>query len=229
MDKCGSKLVVVGEGEFAEIAYEYFTHDSPHRVVAFSAEKDYIKREQLFGLPVVPFEEIESRYPPAEHQTFVAITYTKLNRIRARLYRAVKDKGYSCVSYVSSRAFVWHDVVLGDNCFIFENNVIQYQARVGNNVILWSGNHIGHRSVIKDHCFISSHVVVSGYCEIGECCFVGVNCAIGNNVTVGRDCVLGAGAIVVKNTEAGRVYKGERDAEARASSFALFRLKEDAA
>jgi acetyltransferase-like isoleucine patch superfamily enzyme len=70
---------------------------------------------------------------------------------------------------------------------------------------------------------------VSGYCDIGESCFVGVNCAIGNNVTIGRDCVLGAGAVIVKNTEPGKVYKGERDAEARASSFALFRIREDAA
>jgi sugar O-acyltransferase (sialic acid O-acetyltransferase NeuD family) len=229
MDKNGSKVVLVGDGEFAEIAYQYLTHDSPHRVVAFSAEKNYIKREQLFGLPVVPFEEVERHYPPDEHQALVAITYTKLNRVRARLYRDVKSKRYSCISYVSSRAFVWHDVAVGDNCFIFENNVIQYQARIGNNVILWSGNHIGHRSVINDHCFISSHVVVSGYCEIGESCFVGVNCAIGNNVTIGRNCVLGAGAVVVKNTEPGQVYKGERNAEARTSSFALFRLTEDAA
>src|SRR5262249_53102522 len=216
--KNGSKLVIVGAGEFAEIAYEYFTHDSAHEVVAFSVDRDYIKDEQLFGLPVVPFDELEKRYPPREHLAFVAVTYTKLNRVRARLYRALKDKGYPCASYISSRAFLWHDVAVGDNCFIFENNVVQYRARIGNNVVLWSGNHIGHRSLIQDHCFISSHVVVSGYCDIGESCFLGVNCTIGNNVTIGRDCVLGAGAVIVKNTEPGKADKGERDAEARASS-----------
>ena len=33
------KIVIVGDGEFAEIACEYFTHDSPHEVVAFAVER----------------------------------------------------------------------------------------------------------------------------------------------------------------------------------------------
>ena len=50
------KLVIVGDSAFAEIAYEYFTHDSEYEVVAFAVEREFIKRESLFGLPVVPFE-----------------------------------------------------------------------------------------------------------------------------------------------------------------------------
>ena len=58
----------------------------------------------------------------------------------------MKAKGYAAATYVSSRAFVWHNVVLGDNVFIFESNVVQHHASIGNDVILWSGNHIGHRA-----------------------------------------------------------------------------------
>ena len=36
-----AKLVIIGAGEFAEIAYEYFTYDSPYEVVAFAVEKKY--------------------------------------------------------------------------------------------------------------------------------------------------------------------------------------------
>jgi len=222
-------LVIVGDGEFAEIAYEYFTHDSPHDVVAFAVETPFLKRDSLFGLPVVPFEDVETRYPPGDHGVFVAVTYTQLNRVRARLFHAAKAKGYRPATYVSSRAFVWRDVVLGENCFVFENNVIQYQAKIGDNVVLWSGNHIGHRSVVHDHCFISSHVVVSGYCEVGESCFLGVNCCIGDRVRIGRDCVIGAGAVLVKNAEEGKVYTGHREGPSRVSSLALFKVKEDAA
>jgi ssRNA-specific RNase YbeY (16S rRNA maturation enzyme) len=41
-------LIIVGIGEFAEIAYEYFTHDSPYNVVAFSAEKEYIDKKVIW-------------------------------------------------------------------------------------------------------------------------------------------------------------------------------------
>ena len=52
------KLVLVGDSAFAEVAYEYFTHDSEYEVVAFSVEREYLRREELFAVPVVPFEDL---------------------------------------------------------------------------------------------------------------------------------------------------------------------------
>ncbi len=226
MDPNKGQLVIIGDGEFAEIAYEYFTHDSRYEVVGFSVEKDYLKKEKLFGLPVVPFEQIENVYDPSRYNIFVAITFTQLNRVRARLYNEAKKKGFSAVSYVSSNAFVWRNVEIGENCFVFENNVIQYSVKIGNNVVLWSGNHVGHRSAIDDNCFISSHVVISGYCEIGKSCFFGVNSSIADHLKVAKDCIIGAGAVIVKDTEVGRVYVGNPARAAARSSYDAFGVKE---
>jgi sugar O-acyltransferase (sialic acid O-acetyltransferase NeuD family) len=226
MTSSGPQLVIVGDGEFAEIAYEYFTHDSPYTVAAFAVERPFLAKNSLNGLPVVPFEEVDRRYDPTVFDAFVAVTYTQLNRVRTRLYHDVKQKGYRTASYVSSRAFVWRNATIGENCFVFENNVIQYRAAVGNNCVLWSGNHVGHRAVIGDHCFISSHVVISGYCEIGESSFLGVNSCVADRVKIGRDCVIGAGSVIVANTEPGKVYKGDRDGPSRVSSLALFKVRE---
>lgn len=200
------KIVMVGAGNVADIAYELFTHDSPYEVVAFSVDRDFLKSDTKFGLPVVPFETVEEQYSPDEYGMFIAIGYTKLNHLRARFYRQAKEKGFSLVSYVSSEAFVWRNVEIGENCFILEGNVIQPFVKIGNNVMLWSGNHIGHCTVIKDHVYIASHVVVSGFVEIGEYCFVGVNATFADNVTVGKNCLIGAGAIILRNTKEGKVY-----------------------
>lgn len=227
MSDVEKKLVIVGDGETAGIAYEYFTYDSPHTVVAFSVEEAFLKQKELFGLPVVPLEQLEKLYDPAEHAAFVAISYTQLNRIRRNLYRTTKRKGFGLVTYVSSRAFVWRNVEIGENSFVFENNVLQYHVRVGNNVILWNGNHIGHRTVIEDNVYISSHVVISGYCRIGENCFMGVNSCVGDNVTIAKDCIIGAGAVVLKNTEAGRVYVGNPARPTEKSSFATFKVERE--
>jgi len=221
-----AQVVIVGDGETAELAYEYFTHDSPHEVVAFSVERAYAQKDKLFDLPVVHFEDMERLYPPADYKAFVAISYTKLNRVRARLYQATKRKGYECISYVSSRAFVWHNVRVGENCFIFENNVVQYAVRLGNNVVLWSGNHIGHQTVIHDNVFISSHVVVSGYCEVGANCFLGVNSSVADKIKIAPDCLIGMGAVIHKDTEARKVYVGN-PGKAIKDSFAVFGLAEE--
>lgn len=202
------KLVLIGAGEMAEIADEYFTHDSDYEVVAFSVERDYIRQPELNGKPVVAYEELETLYPPSEYTVFVAIPSSQLNALRTRFYLDAKEKGYRFATYVSSRAFVWRNAVVGENTFIFENNVIQPFVTIGNNCILWSGNHVGHRSVVKDHTFISSHVVISGYCEIGEYCFLGVNSTFNDHVKVADQCVIGSGALITKDTEANRVYVG---------------------
>ena len=228
MKGTSQRIVLVGDGEFAEIAYEYFTHDSPYEVSGFAAERRYLQREELFGLPVVAFEEMAERFPPDSHGTYVAVTNTQLNRVRTRLLREVKAQGYTPVSYVSSRAFVWHNVEIGENCFIFENNVLQHHVKVGNNCVLWSGNHVGHRTVIRDNVFITSHAVISGYCEIGENCFVGVNSTFADKVTVARDCIVGMASAVTRSlTEPGRVYLGSPAKPIERSAYDTFKVPED--
>jgi sugar O-acyltransferase (sialic acid O-acetyltransferase NeuD family) len=220
------RICIVGDGEFAEIACEYFTHDSDYEVAGFAVERAFRKKTELFGLPVVALEDVEQVFPPDTHDAFVAVAYGQLNRLRTRLYQAMKARGYTLATYVSSAAFVWRNVRLGDNCFIFEANVVQYSVRIGNNVVLWSGNHIGHQSVIEDNVFIASHAVVSGYCTIGENSFVGVNSSFRDHVTVGKDAVIGAGAVVVKDVAARQVVRGNPATPAAADSFAAFGVEE---
>ena len=216
------KLLIVGDGEFAEIACEYFTHDSDYEVAGFAVERDYLKRARLLDRPVVAFENVEEHFPPSEHAAFVAVPYTQLNRVRARLCEAARAKGYILATYVSSAAFVWRNVEIGQNCFIFENNVLQYSVRIGDNVVLWSGNHIGHRSVIEDNCFVASHVVISGYCHIGRNAFLGVNSTLRDQITIGRDAVVGAGAVVVKDVGERQVVRGNPAAPAGTDSHHVF-------
>jgi sugar O-acyltransferase (sialic acid O-acetyltransferase NeuD family) len=222
------KLIIIGDGEFAQIAYEYFSADSPYKVCGFCVEPDFLKQITLYDLPVVSLETIVDNFPPTDFDVFVAITYTQLNRLRTRLYTVLKEKGYSFATYISSRAFVWPTATIGENCFIFENNVIQHHVSIGNNVILWSGNHIGHRVTIKDHCFISSHVVVSGYATIGKRSFVGVNSTLIDYIKVGDDCFIGAACLINKDVKEKSLCTPEVSHQvSKISSLKFFKIKED--
>lgn len=201
-------IVIFGAGDFAEVAYFYLEKDSPYKVVAFTVDKNFIKEKELFSLPVIPFEEIESVFPPDKFKMFIAIAYSNGNKNRAEKYYEAKSKGYELISYINSKAVHWGDTKIGDNCFIFENQTIQPYVKIGNNVIIWSGNHIGHHSIIGDHCFISSHVVISGRAKIEPYCFLGVNSTIRDGITIARECVIGASSYVAKNTEEKGVYIG---------------------
>ena len=201
-------LIIVGDSAFAEVAFEYFTFDSGYDVVAFAVEAAFLRRDSLFEKPVVALEDVERRFPPEAHSFFAATVYTQSNRLRARLYETMKGKGYAPASYISPRAMVWRNAKIGEHCFIFENNVVQPFAEIGDDVILWSGNHIGHHSSVGSHCFISSHVVISGFVNVGEFTFMGVNATVGNNLNIGRKCTIGAGALILADVPDGRVIAG---------------------
>lgn len=211
-------LVVFGAGDIACLAHYYFSRDSPHRVVAFTVDRAFRRASTLLELPLVDFEDVATEFPPDRFAMFIAMSYAKLNTVRAEKYAAAKALGYQLVSYVSSRCTLLTDVPMGDNCFILEDNTIQPFAAIGSNVTLWSGNHIGHHCVIGDHCFVTSHVVVSGHVEVGPFCFLGVNATIRNGIRLGPRTLVGPGAAVMNDTEPDGVYLGARARKATQSS-----------
>jgi len=201
-------LVIFGSGDIAELAHYYFTRDSNYEVVAFTVDANHMKETYFCGLPLVAFEEVSDAFPMENNELFVALSYSKLNALRKEKFLASKARGYELASYISSRASVLNNGQIGKNCFILEDNTIQPFTRIGNNVTLWSGNHIGHHSTICDHTFIASHVVVSGGVNVGEQCFLGVNVTLRDHIRVGDRCVVGAGALLLSDAEPDGVYLG---------------------
>ena len=202
------KIVLFGMNDFAELAHYYLTNDSDYEVVAFSVNKEFIEGKKEFkGLPIVPFEEVENSYPPTDFDFFAPMSPKKMNQLREQIYYKIKAKGYSTISYISSKATIC-DNEIGDNCFILEDNTLQPFTKIGNNVVMWSGNHIGHHSEIKDHVMFTSHVVLSGHCIVENNCFLGVNATIRDGVTLKEGTLVAMSSSIIKNTEAWSVYLG---------------------
>jgi sugar O-acyltransferase (sialic acid O-acetyltransferase NeuD family) len=201
-----AKIILFGTGDIAQLAKFYFDSDSEHEVVAFTVNESYITATTFEDKPVIAFEGIEHTYPPTEYKMFIALSYAQMNKVREQKYNEAKVKGYELVSYISSKCTYLSQFKTGDNCFIFEDNTIQPFVKIGSNVTMWSGNHIGHHSIVESHNFISSHVVISGHCLIKSYSFLGVNSTIGHKVTIAEATLLGAGVVVTKDTLANGVY-----------------------
>ncbi|MCK6483136.1 MAG: acetyltransferase [Phycisphaerae bacterium] len=201
-----SQLLIFGAGDIARLACHYFSRDSEHGVVAFAVDASHRAADAFEGRPLIDWEDAPRRYPPDDFRVFVALSYARMNRTRAEKVAAARAAGYSLVSYVSSRCTYLADEPPGDNCFILEDNTIQPFVRIGENVTLWSGNHVGHDSVIGDHVFVSSHVVISGHVSIGPYCFLGVNATLRNGIALAPCTLVGAGAAVMQDTVEGGVY-----------------------
>ncbi|MFP3889653.1 acetyltransferase [uncultured Ralstonia sp.] len=221
MTQPSTPLIIFGAGQIAELAWFYFTHDSAYTPVAFTLDRAFMTDDHFHGLPVIPFDELAQHFRPDQVEVFVALSYAKVNALRAQKVAEVRNAGYRLASYVSSRATVFPGFQPGENSFILEDNTIQPFAHIGNNVTLWSGNHIGHHSVVEDNCFISSHVVISGGVRVGANTFIGVNSTIRDHVKIGARCVIGAGSLLLADAEADGVYMAPVTERSRVPSSRL--------
>ncbi len=214
-----NKLVIVGAGEFGEMAYHYFSEDSSYEVVAFAEEQKYRSRETLLGLPVVTYESINEIYPPDQFLLFVAITHVEQNQVRERIFCDAKSQGYSFANYISSRSYVSKTAELGENVFIFENATVQHRVHIETGSVIWCGVCVSHSSRIGSFSWIAPNATIPGFCRIGSHSFVGAGSSMVDNVAIAEMTLVGAGAVVTKDiTESNGVYVGNPAKKIRETS-----------
>ena len=202
------KVIIFGTEQLSQLANYYLTETTnEYEVIAFTVHSIYKNINNIYDKPLVEFENIENIYNPNEYYLFAPMTGKGLNKIREKVYNEGKKKGYTFISYISKYATVLTKDI-GENCFILEDNTIQPFVKIGNNCVLWSGNHIGHHSIIKDHVFITSHVVISGNCIIENYCWFGVNSTIRNNLLIKEGSLISMSSCITKNTDEYTVYLG---------------------
>ena len=217
-----NKVIIFGVLDLAELAHFYLENDSNYQVVAFTINKEFMKDTKFHGLPIVAFEDINQLYPPDEYKLFAPMTGKNMNRNREAIFLEGKKKGYSFISYISSKATLFKGAEIGENCFILEDNTIQPFTSIGNNVVLWSGNHIGHHGKIMDHVFFTSHVVMSGHCSIMPYSFLGVNSTIRDTITIAQGSLVAMSAAVTKDTEEWGVYVGNPARKTAKPSYEVY-------
>jgi sugar O-acyltransferase (sialic acid O-acetyltransferase NeuD family) len=216
------KVVIFGTLDTAELAHFYLEHDSPHLVVAFTVNQEFLSASLFKDLPVVPFEKLEQYYPPDDFVLFAPMTAKSMNRNREKIYLEGKKKGYEFLTYISSKATVYPGAEIGENCFILEDNTLQPFTSIGNNVVLWSGNHIGHHGQIADNVFFTSHVVLSGHCVVESNAFFGVNSTIRDYITIKQGSLIAMGASINKDTEEWGVYIGNPARKGSKPSYEVY-------
>lgn len=202
------KVIIFGDQDMAELAHYYLTTDANREVECFTVHQQFITKNSCCGSPIVPFEELSKKYPTDQFCLFAPIYSKEMNQFRERVYKEIKQMGYECISYVSSKAHTWNSEI-GENCCIFEGCNIQPFCKVGNNVVIWSFSHIGHHSKVADNVFISGNVVIAGHNDIEQYCFLGSNCTTREFTTIPEGSFIGQDASVTTNpTEPWGVWVG---------------------
>jgi sugar O-acyltransferase (sialic acid O-acetyltransferase NeuD family) len=218
------QVVIFGAGKIAEVVHSYLIEDSSLSVAGFTCDRAFATTGEFRGLPLVAFDEVENRFPPATCAMLVAVGYHDLNDMRAERCRQARDKGYRLISWTSPRAHVGHGCTIGTNTVVMEGAVLQPHARLGDDVFVWGGAVVGHHAVIGDHCWLASNCTISSTVSVEPSCFIGVNAAIGHGIVVGARTIVGAGATITHSTAPGGVYVPSDTARLRLSSDKFLKI-----
>jgi sugar O-acyltransferase (sialic acid O-acetyltransferase NeuD family) len=219
-----SKVVLFGMGRGADVAYRFLKRDSEHEICGFAVDQHHMRGDTFHDLPVVAFEDVVSRFPPDEFRMLILLGYQRMNALRANKYFEAKHKGYSCISYVNSHFYCAGELSVGENCFILDNQSISLDVKIGNNVVMWSSNHIGDQTVIDDHTWLASHVTVSADVIVNPYCFLGIGATVGNKVTLAKGTFVGANALVASDTAENDVCLAGESGKADIDSASFMRV-----
>lgn len=199
-------LVIFGVGDLPEQTHYYFSRHAGRRVEAYTVDAEFLRCDSFAGLPVLAFHEAQRRFPPATHELFVAIGYSRVNSVRRRVFLDAQALGYTLPSFVHESAVVARNVAIGANCLVRELAAVAPFATIGDNVFLGPHAVVSHHARIASHVFMANGAVVCGRAVIGEACFIGANSVVRDKVIVGSGCIVGAGAVILGDCDAGGVY-----------------------
>jgi sugar O-acyltransferase (sialic acid O-acetyltransferase NeuD family) len=200
-------IVIYGKGDFAKLMYYYFQHDSNYKVAAFCVDKDYIDADNFCDLPLIAFEDTVKKYPPENFKAFVAVGYSNM-RVRKTMFDKIKNKGYHCINYISSKSIINDNAVLGENNVVLENTVIEPFVKIGDNNIIWASSNICHNAIIMSHSFIAAQSLIGGFSIIKNNCFLGFASTIVQNIVLEAETLVSAKSLMLKNSEKYSKYLG---------------------
>ncbi len=192
------QLIIFGIGQFAELLTYYIKEDTNYEIYGYAVDSLYYKCETFLDKKVILFDDAKS-YDSKRFKFLLAVGYSNMNHLREKKYIELKELGFDVISYISPKAVVADNVVLGDGNVLLENSYIAPFSMIGNCNIFWSGSNISHHAKIGNNNFIAPSACVAGNVYIGNNCFLGANSTIRNGIEIGDYCLIGSGTNISKN------------------------------
>lgn len=192
------KLIIVGTSTTARTVYSFVKEYGLYEVVGFAVNEEYRKSSSFCGLPVFSIEKLDEIINKEKDYLFVAIQWNNLNADRRKVYTQLKDRGFKFANVISPNSII-HGDIKGNNCWIADGVVIDFNSNIADNVFVKVGAMIGPDTQVGAHCFVGAKAVIAGDVVVGEQSFVGLSAVVFDGVIVGKKCVVGAGTALKRN------------------------------
>ena len=188
------KLGIYGSGDSGREAKEVAERIGTWTEIIFI--DDVVTTDTYKGIKKMLFDDFKKQYSPMEAEIIIALGEPEY---RVKLFKKVKEAGYSFANLIDPSAYLSSEVTIGTGIILKAGVWVSVGATLKDNICVDFHTVIGHDVVIQPHCQICSNVVIAGHCKIGSATYIGLSVPIRDGIVVGDNVVLGMGSVVVRD------------------------------
>lgn len=130
------------------------------------------------------------------------------NRFREHVLEEARGAGLEPVNAIHPSAVVASDVQLGAGIWMAANAVVNPGSTIQDGAVINTSASVDHDCVIEAYASISPGCHLSGRTRVGRYAFLGTGAITLPDAAIGAGATVGAGAVVVKNVQAGTTVVG---------------------
>jgi len=187
------EIILVGGGGHCKSVIDVIEQENRYKIAGIVDKKERIG-ERVLGYEVIGCDaDLTSLF---NHYKYALITLGQIqsSTLRKKLFRLLKDIGYTFPVIVSPLAYISQHAVIEEGTVVMHHACVNAAARVGKNCIINTKALIEHDSIVGDNCHISTAGVVNGGVKVSDESFYGSNATSKEGVEVGG--FIKAGSVV---------------------------------
>lgn len=176
------KVVLIGGGGHCHSVIDVIEMEQKYDIIGI------IDQEANIGKKVLDYEiigcdsDLDKIFLTCS-SAVITIGHIKSNQLRKKLYRKLKEIGFSLPVVISPLAYVSKYSKIEEGTVVMHQALINANAKIGKNCIINTKALIEHDVVVEDNCHISTASVLNGGCHVKEDTFYGSN-AVSKQMTV---------------------------------------------
>lgn len=160
------------------------------------------------GIPVLGGDDAVYEHHPDQAGLINGVGQLVDSSGRARLYLAMRQRGYHFPALVHPTAWVADDVKLSDGVQVMAGVSIQPDSTIGENSIINTQASVDHDCHIAEHVHVAPGATLCGGVHVGAGAFIGAGSVILQGLTVGDEAVVGAGMTLTRHLAASHTRIG---------------------
>ena len=173
-------------------------------ILGFIDDNKDMQGKMIDGFKVLGGREILNE---VKSETFVAMGIAE-PKIKEKIVSEVTNENIRWATLVSPVTYNGYNNQIGEGSIICNGCTISIDVKIGRFVYANFNCIIPHDVEIGDYSSLMNSVVLSGYVKADRGSFIGSNAFVRQGLTIGEYAVVGAGAVVVKDVEAGTTVVG---------------------